>query len=258
MSTPTSLFCEHCGAANEPQATYCCFCGRPLQESQTASYDAEKGSLLADAMLKERYRIIKPVGQGGMGTVYHAQDTELDDRPVAVPMDQASTWQPYTDTDWGGRCQFETNTFQVSQGKPDRFYHCDENSIYQNFTIEVKMIIVEGDCGGIVLRENSDGTQMYFFDVCADGTYALYRYGANSSSSTLTAHSTNKAINLWGQVNVLAVVANGNNLDLYVNRQELESVSDNSLSMGNIGFAADDNDIATTVAFQDVMIWALS
>ena len=84
MSTLTSLFCEHCGAANEPQVTYCCFCGRPLQETQTASYDAESGSLLTGAVLKGHYRIIKPVGQGGMGTVYRAQDAELNDRAVAI------------------------------------------------------------------------------------------------------------------------------------------------------------------------------
>lgn len=84
MSTPTSPFCKHCGAANKPQTIYCSFCGKPLQEPEAVNYDNNSGNLLAGAMLKGRYRIIKSVGQGGMGTVYRAQDAELNGRPIAV------------------------------------------------------------------------------------------------------------------------------------------------------------------------------
>ena len=35
-------------------------------------------------MLRQRYRLLQTVGQGGMGAVYAAQDAQLGDRMVAV------------------------------------------------------------------------------------------------------------------------------------------------------------------------------
>lgn len=84
MSLSTSPFCENCGAANEKQAIACRHCGHSLQESADVLSHSETGGLRTDDMLRGRYRVGTPIGQGGMGTVYRARDLELNDRLVAV------------------------------------------------------------------------------------------------------------------------------------------------------------------------------
>jgi WD40 repeat protein len=68
MACSSMLYCDSCGAVQQEQASYCFACGNSLKEP----------------LLKGRYRIISPVGQGGFGAVYKAQDTLCDDRLVAI------------------------------------------------------------------------------------------------------------------------------------------------------------------------------
>jgi hypothetical protein len=59
------------------------------------------------------------------------------------------------------------------------------------------------------------------------------------------------------QPNLFAVVANAGKLDLYVNLQQLASVSDNSLDNGQIGVAADNEGHPTEVVYSNAKVWML-
>ena len=82
MSTLSSpQFCAHCGAAFQLPAQFCPACGHP-QLGYTGA--ARTGVLAADHLLKQRYRIRRVLGQGGMAAVYETEDMLFNQAPRAV------------------------------------------------------------------------------------------------------------------------------------------------------------------------------
>jgi WD40 repeat protein len=72
MTLSSQLYCNNCGAANQDQAELCFVCETPLH------------TLSREPLLKERYRILVPVGQGGFGAVYKVEDTHDENRLLAM------------------------------------------------------------------------------------------------------------------------------------------------------------------------------
>jgi serine/threonine protein kinase len=167
-------------------------------------------------------------------------------------------WDSGTSTSGSGGCQPTANGYQVSESNIKLYDQCfQKKSTYNNFAFEVKMTIDEGNCGGMIFRSNSDGSKLYDYLVCEDGSYALYKYVSNSSSSSLTVSSSSAIKTGVGQTNIIAVVANGNSIGLYVNTQKIASVNDSSYTQGNIGLVAAPSDHATQVTYQDARVWSL-
>src|SRR3990172_3717386 len=72
---------------NDPQET---------EFKETIAAAASKGGLSPGMLLKERYKVEKELGAGGIGMVFLAQDTQLYNRPVVIKVllqsSDASTW----------------------------------------------------------------------------------------------------------------------------------------------------------------------
>ncbi|TMD48168.1 MAG: hypothetical protein E6I90_03625 [Chloroflexi bacterium] len=63
MAFSSPFYCNNCGAANQKQANYCFYCEEPL-------FAPAK-----ETLIKQRYRLLGSVGQGGFGAVYRAEET---------------------------------------------------------------------------------------------------------------------------------------------------------------------------------------
>jgi len=178
------------------------------------------------------------------------------------PLSQPHKWQEGANADFGGKCQFVNGAFQITQTPPNKdflykYFQCDEFNAYSNFAFEVKMRIDLGDCGGLTIRSDTSYANLYLYEVCQNGSYYFHKYTSNSSSTSLTRGSATAINQGLGQLNVIAVVANGSTFDLYINRQKIDTANDNAYSQGIFGLIASAYTNPTAVTYQDARVWAI-
>lgn len=74
-------FCDACGAANRIDGKFCARCGRAL-----LSFDdgCALSVLAASHLLRQRYRVLKKLGEGGFGAIYQVEDLSFSSALRAV------------------------------------------------------------------------------------------------------------------------------------------------------------------------------
>lgn len=168
-------------------------------------------------------------------------------------------WPESTNSN-GGTCQFAQGTYHVSVTKEGAFHYCIAGATgFSNFVYEVRMTIINGDEGGIIFRANGINSKFYYFRIGRDGSYGLYLYidDAGTHAQTLVsgmAPAVRTGLNI---ANLLAVEAHNGNLDLYVNKQHIASVSNNTYDSGQVGVAAAYGTEPTEVAFSNARVWSI-
>ncbi len=81
---PSTMYCTNCGAANRPQSRFCVSCGKPQALAGGQASTSSTGLPAHHHLLKQRYRIIAQLGQGGFGAVYKAEDMQFGNALRAV------------------------------------------------------------------------------------------------------------------------------------------------------------------------------
>ena len=169
---------------------------------------------------------------------------------------QGYHWQEGSDSN--GSCTFTSGGYRVKSQNGGYFYPCSaQNTDYSNFVFEVQMKIMQGDCGAILFRVNSTVTSFYYYRVCQDGSSALFLYTNNSGTTVIASHPASGIHAGLNQSNLLAIVAQGSTLMMYINHQQTDSTSDNTYSHGEISFVADGypNNHPTEVVYSNAKLW---
>ncbi len=98
---PATIYCNICGSANRPNATFCARCGRQLKTANKGTISAvsttsttKTGLLTQQHIIKGRYHILAMVGQGGFGAVYKAADMQFGNRLLAIKEMSQSNLSP--------------------------------------------------------------------------------------------------------------------------------------------------------------------
>ncbi len=170
-------------------------------------------------------------------------------------------WYEGTNTA-NGVCAFSGGAYHASESQTNTFIGCDSDSTssnFSNFAYQVQMKIIKGDAGGVVFRANDTNGTYYVFSVSQDGSYQFFACPPNASkcNTTLLSGSSGAINQGLNQTNVVTVVVKGNTITLYVNQQEIDRVTDNTFSHGQIGVIADDITHPTEVVYNNAKVWTL-
>jgi hypothetical protein len=146
----------------------------------------------------------------------------------------------------------------VSEAQKGYFRICGLKSTdVSDFVFEVHMHIVSGKCGGMIFRQQSSG-QYYLYRVCQDGNYGLTRYVDGTGTTSISMrYTTSKAIHQGSQDNVIAVVAQGTRIHLYVNNTDIDDFDDNNYLHGQLGLIADYGNTPAEVVYTNARVWNL-
>ncbi len=138
----------------------------------------------------------------------------------------------------------------------------NRSTSFDNFAYQAQATITQGYIIGLIFRADTISSKLYFFAISSDGVYVLesgQSSGLSGNNAKILAGASSTTINTGlNQSNLLTVIARGNTIYLYVNKQYLTSVSDSTSSSGMIGVAG----LNTTkgpvdVAFSNIQVWKL-
>ncbi|MBN1933604.1 MAG: protein kinase [Anaerolineae bacterium] len=147
--------CPACANENKPGALFCAFCGYAL--SALAPDDDEPESLQAGQLMDGgTYRIIRPLGKGGMGAVYLAANTKAFDRQCVIKevIEYYDAADPEERQKAMQRFEIEARILATlkHQGIPDIYAYFSENG--RNYLV---MEYIEGpDLADGLTREQDD------------------------------------------------------------------------------------------------------
>ncbi|GCE06803.1 nSTAND1 domain-containing NTPase [Dictyobacter aurantiacus] len=130
----------------------------------------------------------------------------------------------------------------------------------KDFSFQVDMTILQGDAGGVAFRLASTRLQQYYvFGISRRGTYTFRLNNGFKDSDVLKKGRSSAIHSGLNQRNVLAVVAQGQTFDLYVNHVHIDTIKNDVLAQGFFGLVAIiDTPNLTEIAFKNARVWSLS
>lgn len=128
---------------------------------------------------------------------------------------------------------------------------------FSNFTYEIQMKLIKASQAGIVFRADPTKGAFYYFHISSNGSYALETYMNYNSIHIIKRGTSSASKTGLNQTNLLTVSANGNTITLYINKQPIDSVTDDTYTQGQIGVVAENTGSTTEAVFSNVKVWPL-
>jgi len=169
-------------------------------------------------------------------------------------------WDNYSQ---GGNtsCSFSSNAYHA-KAAPGHFSPCYAKATnYSDFIFQAQVTMVSGHSGGIVFRADSTNDQGYRFRISTDGTYILDKFFLDSQGkpqrTILTSGQTSFIVTSANQPNLIAAIAQGTSIYLYVNNKYIDHASDSTYQSGQIGVYTDSDANEVDAMFRNAQVWKL-
>lgn len=110
---------------------------------------------------------------------------------------------------------------------------------------------------GIIWRAATDGDSYYLFVVTGDGKYDVARY-QDDKYTDLIPYTTSPLVNTGDTPNRFRVVAQGDQIELYLNDTHVGSVTDANLTDGYVGYFFQNSEPNARVAFDELKVYTFA
>ncbi|HLX41521.1 MAG TPA: protein kinase [Ktedonobacteraceae bacterium] len=160
----------------------------------------------------------------------------------------------------GGSCGFTGGAYHANAPDTAVFIACIASATdFSNFAYEVQMTILKGDIGGLVIRADSLNDKYYVIGYSSTGYYDAAICFPGFTCQGVVAYAFSSAIKQGlNQINIIAVVATGSIITLYVNHKKITAFNDSTYDHGQIGVIASGfatNGHPTEVAYNNAKVW---
>jgi serine/threonine protein kinase len=161
--------------------------------------------------------------------------------------------------DDGQNCSFKNSQYYAIANGSDILQPCLSSSLqYGNAAIKVDVTLGTGADAGLLFRASADGKQFYDFEITDQGQFYL-RYRNNGKYTFLIPSTPASVIQGSGSKNTLLVIANGSDLQLYINGSFVSEIQDSTFSSGQIGVATGTRQASTgDASFANLAIYSLT
>lgn len=184
-------------------------------------------------------------------------DNSIGDQHSYHWMDDVHDGFPWSAATKG--CYFADQKYHVSthgqQFSNAEVYCLNTGVRFSNFTYQVQMSVQQGHLGGIIFRQSPHA---HFYACMISDTGDYFLFSSSSADTKMLAKGVSDNINQQpGMSNLLAVVAHGSKLDMYINQHYVASVTDSTYSVGLIGTIAigDNGSQSAAIAYDDAKVW---
>lgn len=159
-----------------------------------------------------------------------------------------------------GTCLFTGEALHAS-GNSGGTACLSERVLVTDFAFQVQVTIIKGDTAGLWFRQTQLNPRSYDFFFSSTGQCGLFLGNASNMGSIQSLLNLQRCAGISTdvkQANLITVIARKSDIYLYINKQYVAHVVDNSAASGSIGvFGINRQKAAADAAFSNLQIWNL-